>query len=515
MVAAHLHAPRHERGEAVLEPDQVGQVHHEPHDPGEEPGHLELADLDHGRVAGDGRHRPLVEVLEGAALLGAGALLDLGDDLLCRVLAALDGDLGHARQLVQAGHVAHHEEIRVAGDGEVLVHEQTARAVDLRAGLTGENGAQRARLHACGPDLAGAVDPAARAVGVLYLDAVVVDVRDHRVELDLDAHLLETAPRLVAQVRAHRGEHRRGRVEQHDAGRGRVDVPERSLERLLRELGDLTGHLDARRPGAHDDEGEEAATLLLVVGDLGLLEAPEDPRAEFEGVVHRLHAGGVLLEVVVAEVRLVGTGGHDEAVVLQVDLDVAGRGVDGLVGHVDLAHVAEDAGGVLLVAEHDARRRRDLADGEDAGGDLVQQRLEQVVRGPGDEGDLDVVVAGELLRREEAAEARPDDDDTVLASGSGAGGPGGGVRGLGHCGSWLDADVGLAVGVPTAAHVGRSPAAPRARARVPTIVVRRARCPRGRVRRSSGAPRGSTALVTRRPAWPGTDRRRAAVAWRS
>ena len=52
---------------------------------------------------------------------------------------------------------------------------------------------------------------------------------------------------------------------------------------------------------------------------------------------------------------------------------------------VDVDDLAEQHPGVLLAAEDLARRRRDLALGEDAGRDLVEQRLEQVVAGAGDQ----------------------------------------------------------------------------------------------------------------------------------
>ena len=46
---------------------------------------------------------------------------------------------------------------------------------------------------------------------------------------------------------AERAEHRRSRVEQDDPGLGRVDAAEVSLEGAPCQLGDLAGHLDARR----------------------------------------------------------------------------------------------------------------------------------------------------------------------------------------------------------------------------------------------------------------------------
>src|SRR3546814_1220723 len=68
----------------------------------------------------------------------------------------------------------------------------------------------------------------------------------------------------------------------------------------------------AGRTGADDDEGQLAPDLVLGLRELGELEGAEDAAAQLEGVVDRLHARGVLGEVVVAEVRLAGAGGHDE-----------------------------------------------------------------------------------------------------------------------------------------------------------------------------------------------------------
>ena len=79
---------------------------------------------------------------------------------------------------------------------------------------------------------------------------------------------------------------------------------------------------------------------------------------------------------------------------------------------VEAADVGEQHARVGLAAQHAAQRRGDLALGEDAGGDLVEERLEQVVVGAVDEGDLDGRPS-ECLRRVEAAEASADDEDAM------------------------------------------------------------------------------------------------------
>ena len=81
---------------------------------------------------------------------------------------------------------------------------------------------------------------------------------------------------------------------------------------------------------------------------------------------------------------------------------------------VDLGDLSEEHLGVALAGEHLARRRRDLALGQDPGRDLVEERLEQMVGRAGYEGDLDVDPL-EPLGREQATKARPDDHDPMAS----------------------------------------------------------------------------------------------------
>ena len=75
------------------------------------------------------------------------------------------------------------------GQRQVGLHRDPAGAVDLGAGLLGE---RRPSGLACTPaaqTLVDGLDPASAAVLVLDVDAALVDVGDHRAELDLDADL--------------------------------------------------------------------------------------------------------------------------------------------------------------------------------------------------------------------------------------------------------------------------------------------------------------------------------------
>ncbi len=209
-------------------------------------------------------------------------------------------------------------------------------------------------------------------------------------------------------------------VEQDHPRRGRIDVPERAFERVVGEFGDLPGHFDARRACADDGERQQLLPTGRIAGALGLLERPENPGPQLQRVVDRLHAGRPLGEMVVAEVRLAGACGDDQAVV-RGDVRVAEqlRG-DGFAREVDVGGFAEQHLGVLLLAQDHPGRRRDLTGRDDAGRHLVQQRLEQVVGGLGDHLDIDVG-ALERLGGGQPAEPRSDDDDFVPVRCSGSG----------------------------------------------------------------------------------------------
>ena len=68
--------------------------------------------------------------------------------------------------------------------------------------------------------------------------------------------------------------------------------------------------------------------------------------------------------------------------------------------------------------QNSAQRRRDLPLREDPGGHLVEQRLEEVVVVPIDEGDPDRSTAQDL-GREQAAEASADDQHSMGTRGHG------------------------------------------------------------------------------------------------
>ena len=86
-------------------------------------------------------------------------------------------------------------------------------------------------------------------------------------------------------------------------------------DRLARQLGDGAGELDAGRPAADDDEGQQLAAQDRILADLRLLEGGEDAGADLGGVADRLQAGRRILPVVMAEIGMARAGRDDEVVV--------------------------------------------------------------------------------------------------------------------------------------------------------------------------------------------------------
>ena len=113
------------------------------------------------------------------------------------------------------------------------------------------------------------------------------------------------------------------------------------------------------------------------------------------------------------EVRLPGAGGHDQAVVRELELDaIRAQRRERTAIEVESRHARQRHLGVLLPAKHVADRRRDLALRQDPRGHLVQQRLEQMVVDAVDEGE----VHGRALQEpggEQPPEPAADDDDAM------------------------------------------------------------------------------------------------------
>ena len=255
-------------------------------------------------------------------------------------------------------------------------------------------------------------------VRALHRDRLVVHVDGHRVLPDLDAHLLQALLRVALQLLRERGQHRRRALEQDDPRLLGVDRPVVPGQHGVRELGDLPGQLHPGRTGPDHDEGQPLGPFLRVGGDLGHLELGQDRVPDVPGVLHGLHARGELGEVVLAEVGVGGAGGHHQGVVGQVHrATVRTVRPHDLRVQIEVVHVGQQGLGVALLLDHAAQGRRDQAGRQDPGRHLVQQRLEQMMVGPVDDGHLDVCPV-QRADGGQPTEPAPDDDDPLTSHGA-------------------------------------------------------------------------------------------------
>ena len=169
-------------------------------------------------------------------------------------------------------------------------------------------------------------------------------------------------------------------------------------------LGERAGQLDTGRSASDHDKGHPGSPSGLVGLALSDFERREDPPTNLHGVAQALEARGKLGPVVVAEVSVGGAGRQDQKVVGHFAI-----GKDhSLSRDIDLRHFNLDHFGIVLVPKDQPDRRGDVGKGQRSRGNLIEQRLEQVVIDTVDHGYPHGSFA-EAFRRPETRESGPDD----------------------------------------------------------------------------------------------------------
>ena len=179
-------------------------------------------------------------------------------------------------------------------------------------------------------------------------------------------------------------------------------------QRVVGDLAQRAGELDAGRPGADHDERQPGRRRSR--GSVSRSAASKASRmrdADLGRILDGLQARRARLPLVVAEVVVRGAGRDDQRVVRR-----ARRRSDARAGaSTSMSTTSPSSTRVLRWRLSDvAQRRGDLAGREPAGGDLIEQRLEEVEVAPVDQRDLHRRAA-QRLRRVEPAETAADDDD--------------------------------------------------------------------------------------------------------
>ncbi len=174
----------------------------------------------------------------------------------------------------------------MARDRQIRSHRHSSRPVEFRATRGGERTRQFAGDDAGRPD-----DRSRRYVLTLAVRAfahhrLVVEVDDRRFEEHGDPEPLECLCRSCGEPWRKRRQEAFGCLDEQNPGVPRIDRTKVASQRVMRELGDLSRHLDPGRPATHDHEREPRLAPLRVLLDLRSLECREDPSPDGESALH-------------------------------------------------------------------------------------------------------------------------------------------------------------------------------------------------------------------------------------
>ena len=392
--------------QAAAETDEKKDVGGQPEPPGHQARETQAAQVDDRRAAADRRQVAVVAVGESRAAAAGQPRLDRCGHMRAHLLGRRRG--AGDRQAVglrQRDQVARHENLGLAAQAEVGRDANAAGAVEL-VGRGREQAAERRSGHARGPQHRARGSELFTAQIAVGVDGLHRLARQH-----LDPEAAQVIGRTLGQAGRKASQHTRSGLDQLHLGARGVDMAEFAGQGVARDLRQRARELDARRPATDDGKGQPGVALGRALGDLGALEGQQDATPQQQRIVERLQARRVRSPLVVAEVVVRGATGHEQEVIGQrraVGTQHAARGqVDrGDLGHAD-RHVA-------LVAQDVAQRRGDVTGREPGRGHLVEQRLEQVVVGAVDQGDVDRRL-GQRPRRPQASKAATDDDDVRAA----------------------------------------------------------------------------------------------------
>ena len=260
-------------------------------------------------------------------------------------------------------------------------------------------------------------DPLGPAAGHLDRHRAIVDADDPRPGPDDRAEPLELAPgrrRAVLRIRRQDPVHR---LDEEDPRPGRVDRAEVAAERVAGDLAEGAGQLDAGRPAADEHERHPLAPPLGVVLALGRLERDQDPAPDLEA--RRRATSGPARPPPSRRGRSRRSAPRRRRSACRRRSGRRRTSGPRARSGSRSDRLAEQDRRVPLAAQDRAERLGDVARRDGAGRDLVEERREQEVVAPVDDGHLDPLVAAELLRGIQAAEAAADDQDAVPVGGQG------------------------------------------------------------------------------------------------
>ena len=297
------------------------------------------------------------------------------------------------------GEVPDHEDLRVPGrlQGRLDLERLPRAGLERAQALDVET-----PLHSGRPD--HGADRHHPPIG--QLDLAVADLLDPGVEKHVDAQVPQLPECGVAQWSLEDLQQGRARLQQQDLRRAQVQLLEIPTQHLGDELRECAGAFDAGGTAAHDREGQQLLSGLLVRRPVRGFEPRDDPVSQQQHVLQVLHRERSLGDGLVTEIGGGAAARQDQVVVAQgpavgphrLPLEV--HGLDLPEPELGIADPAEDA----------PHRVRDVRAVHGRGGHLVEQGREQVVVVPVD-NDGPHRRAGQRFRAVEARKAGADDHD--------------------------------------------------------------------------------------------------------
>ena len=188
-----------------------------------------------------------------------------------------------------------------------------------------------------------------------------------------------------------------------------IDVSEVRRQRIAGQLGDGAREFDPGRARTDNDKGEQRRAPLGIGLALGAFERHQDSAPQRGRVLQRLEAGRERLPFVVAEIRVPRAGGEDERVIGQ-RIALIEQHALGL--RIDAVHRRKQGRDLWAAAHQITDWPGNLGRRQRRGGNLIQQRLEQVMVAPIDQRNADRRT-GKAISGFEAAEAGADDHDVM------------------------------------------------------------------------------------------------------
>jgi hypothetical protein len=166
------------------------------------------------------------------------------------------------------------------------------------------------------------------------------------------------------------------------------------------------GQFHASGAAADHHEIEPRLSLRGILFTLGAFECDQYATANGEGVFQRLQPRRIAFPLVMSEVGMRGAGGDDQGVIGQFAL----REMHDAAFKIDVERFVHQHRDVLVLLQDLPQGRSDRRRGKAGRGDLVEQRLEQMMIAAVDQGDANIGI-GQFARGGEAAETAAEDDD--------------------------------------------------------------------------------------------------------